>query len=583
MPPQTRHADDLHAAKYRAPGEDFREAMNRTAGALKDSDEHWEALREICLDQRFLFGGRIQASVGSARVTTAYNCFVAGTIPDSMDGIMASLRDAALTMRLGGGIGYDFSTLRPKGALIHTLGSPSSGPLGFMPMFDAMCRAISSAGERRGAQMGVLRVDHPDVEAFVHCKQDETSLTGFNISLGITDEFMRAVAKGGGFDLRWGGQVVRTIDAAALWEAVMRSAWDWGEPGVIFLDTVNRLNNLAHIETICATNPCAEQPLPPHGACLLGSFNLVKYLKEVPAVLAKYEVSTGHNIPVCVSSAEGHLWSFDYEQFERDIPVVMRAMDNVIDGATYPLPEQEAEAKSKRRMGLGVTGLANAGEAVAGPYGSSDFIDFEVKVLDILRYATYRASIDLAREKGPFPAWDGPEWDKRYGSYGFVSEMGDSILKAIQNHGIRNSHLLSIAPAGTISLCADNVSSGIEPVFSYRFERSDVPGGAVEDYGAKFLGVRGKRITECTLDDHLDVLIAAQERVDSGVSKTVSVSPSTPWDEFKGLYARAWERGAKGLATFNPGGLRAGVLSEAPSEEGDACAVDLMTGVKSCE
>lgn len=337
--PQSAYSSQIHQEKYRLPNETFRDAMGRVASALKDSDAHYHAFREALLDMRFMPAGRVQAAMGSPKAVTPYNCYVSGSIPDSFvdrendqqSSIMHRAEQAASTMRMGGGIGYDFSTLRPAGALINKLQSRSSGPLGFMPIFNEVCKATSSAGNRRGAQMGVLRVDHPDVHAFIAAKHNSDALTGFNISVAVTDEFMEALAAKRPFDLRFGGSVYSTVDPVELWETLMRSTWDWAEPGVLFIDTINRMNNLWYCETIAATNPCGEQPLPPFGACLLGSFNLVRYLTK---------------------QNDGS-YSFDWDQLRADIPAVVRAMDNVVDRAIYPLPEQRQEALNKRRMGLG--------------------------------------------------------------------------------------------------------------------------------------------------------------------------------------------------------------------------------------
>jgi ribonucleoside-diphosphate reductase alpha chain len=364
-------SEEIHASKYRGTGESFREAMNRVASALGDGPEHFHEFRDILLDMRFMPAGRVQTAMGSLKSVTPYNCFVSGTIEDSFveghGSIMQRALEAAKTMRMGGGIGYDFSTLRPKGALIKKLQSRSSGPISFMDIFDAVCRCVASSGHRRGAQMGVMRVDHPDIEDFIHAKQNATRLTGFNVSIAITDEFMEAVQAGGSFDLRYGREVYKTVDAKALWEMIMRSTWDWAEPGVLFIDRINSQNNLYYCETIAATNPCGEQPLPPYGACLLGSFNLVKYVR------------TGRD-------ADGaDVRYIDLVQLRHDIPAVVRAMDNVVDRAVYPMYEQEKEAKSKRRMGLGVTGLANAIEACGYAYGTSEFCAMEGDVLAAIR------------------------------------------------------------------------------------------------------------------------------------------------------------------------------------------------------
>lgn len=557
--PFTQAADELHAMKYRGHGENFREYANRCAFALADNGAHYQELRPILMQQRFLPGGRIQGAAGATRCTTMYNCFVSGPIEDTyvegvgtqaffdQGGIMARASEAAATMRMGGGIGYDFSTLRPRGRPVLKLESEATGPVSFMQIFNAVGLATASSGHRRGAQMGVMRVDHPDVEEFIRVKQNATELKGFNISVGITDEFMEAVLNHKSFALRWGNNESKEIDAAELWEKIMRSTWDWADPGVFFLDTVNRMNNLWYCETISSSNPCGEQPLPPYGACLLGSFNLVRYLKQ---------------------DAEGK-WYFDYRQFEYDVPLVVRAMDNVVDRSLYPLPQQETEAKNKRRMGLGVTGLANAGEACVGPYGSAAFLEFESKVLETLLHASYRASVQLAKEKGPFPLFDAD----KYLQGQFILGMPDDIRGGISVHGIRNSHLTSIAPTGTISMCADNVSSAVEPTFARSTQRpvNTVEGIVmrnVDDFGAGFLGVDPKVTADVTAAEHVAVLCAAQRHVDSAVSKTCNVTGKMPWADFKGIYRTVWENGGKGCTTFNQDGQRDALLTD-----GSACEI----------
>lgn len=573
--PQTPFAQYLHAEKYRAPGESFHEAMNRIAGALTEQRPNFLALRSILEDMRFMPGGRIQAAVGAPKRVTPYNCFVSGTIQDSFiegnGSIMARATEAASTMRMGGGIGYDFSELRPRGAAIKKLGSVSSGPIEFMGIYDAICKCIASSGHRRGAQMGVLRVDHPDIEEFIHCKQNSDQLTGFNISIGITDDFMTAVRDDKDFDLRWGGEVYSTVSARALWDKIMRSTWDWAEPGVLFIDRINDNNNLYYCERIAATNPCGEQPLPPYGACLLGSFNLVKYLRWVG--------DNDHD-----PSEAG--WQFNWAQFREDIPTVVRAMDKVIDIAVYPMYEQEQEAHNKRRMGLGVTALANAGETLGLAYGSQEFLTFEERVLRLLRDECYRASARLAQERGPFPLFD----RDLYLAGEFVRGLPDDIRTLIMAGGIRNSHLTSIAPTGTISLAADNVSSGVEPVFSKSVRRTvqtfDGPTEQlVEDYAYARHQVEPVEANDVTADEHLMVLATAQKYMDSAVSKTCNVPSDMPWADFKDLYMRAWELGCKGITTFNAGGKRMGILkAEKPEEEtGLSCEMDPVTGRSSCE
>jgi len=552
---------ELDEMKYRQPGESFKDKCSRIADSLKDNDEHYHSFRDALLGMRFLPAGRVQAAMGAARQVTPYNCFVSPTIPDSMSGIMATATAAAETMRLGGGIGYDFSTIRPSGDLIVKTGSPASGPVSFMQIFDAVCRTVASAGHRRGAQMGVLRVDHPDIEEFIRAKQNTNNLTNFNVSIAVTDAFMEAVRNNTGFDLVWGGKRYRTVNALNLWNQIMRSTWDWAEPGVLFIDRINELNNLWYCETIAATNPCAEQPLPPNGACLLGSFNLVKYVHQ---------------------QMDGTY--FDWEQLLEDIPVVVRAMDNIVDRALYPLKEQYEEAVSKRRMGLGVTGVANALEALGHVYGSPGFLEFLDEILRRFTNEIYRASALLSAEKGPFPLYA-----TEYLEGEFVQQLDQDVFQLITNNGIRNSHLTSIAPTGTISLVADNISSGIEPVFSYGFDRTiqTYEGPRVErvdDYGVRVLGVRGRTADQCSVGDHLGVLLVAAKWMDSAVSKTCNVGEGVSFDEFKDIYWKAWEGGAKGCTTFRAAGKRAGILVAAPEEgEGAACFFDPETGKKTCD
>ena len=568
-------SEEIHAQKYRSKGETFREAMTRVAEALKDNESHFDNFRTILYNQRFLPAGRVQSAMGAPRRVTPYNCFVSMTIEDSMKGIMKAADNAARTMQLGGGIGYDFSTLRPRGALIRSLDSRSSGPLSFMGIFDAICKTISSAGHRRGAQMAVLRVDHPDIEEFIRAKNNSDNLTQFNMSVGVTDSFMEAVKADGDFDLVFDGRVYKTVSARALWDDIMRSTWDWAEPGILFIDRINRKNNLHYIETIAATNPCGEQPLPPNGACLLGSFNLTKYIVEHDG---KYV--------------------FNMNMLKHDIPHVVRAMDNVVDRAVYPLPEQEQEAKNKRRMGLGVTGVANAIEALGFEYGSDGFIRVLEDIMSTIRDEAYRTSVELAKEKGPFPLFHTQFLDSE-----FAITLPAEIREEIREHGIRNSHLLSVAPTGTISLSADNVSSGIEPVFSLEYERTiqqfDGPTQQiVQDYGYRVFGVKGKTANELSVFDHVRVLNAASRFVDSACSKTCNVGNDISWEDFKKVYMDAYEGGSSGCTTFRAAGKRYGILNasasedvaeEAPKEEdnfieeGGACYFDPATGLRKCE
>lgn len=533
------------------------------------------------------------------------NCFVGGIMEDTfVDGegsIMHRAMQAAVTMRSGGGLGTNYGTLRPRGARVKKIMGVSSGPVTFMHIQDAVGHATSSYGNRRGAQMGVLPVDHPDIEEFIDSKKPPAAaapimemvdywkeaaklgdpvavqkfwswmnalqatlrLTGFNISVGIYDAFMESLERGESYKLRFGNKVYREISSSELWEKIMRSTWDWAEPGTLFLDTINRENNLWYGEKITACNPCAEQSLPPHGACLLGSFNLVKYL--------------------CARTDGSRYFSFD--RLVEDIPTVVRAMDNVIDQAIYPLPEQEREAQNKRRMGLGVTGLANTLEALGLPYGDPGFLEMQGDILKTIAHECYSASIKLAEEKGAFPFLDAEKYlQSGHNKRVLTDEHRDGIRK----HGIRNSHLTSIAPTGTISLTADNVSSGIEPVFAYHQKRQiNFLDGKKQvdlvDYGVDNFKVRGRKADQVTAQQHLDVLLTAQKWVDSAVSKTCNVSGDMPWADFKDIYRKAWAGGAKGITTFNKDGKRSGILTDNDAAEvGLSCSVD-SSGRKSCE
>ena len=560
--PRNLHCDAIGAEKYRGKNEDHREATNRVAGFLQDNHEHYINFRNITLHQRFMPPGRVQAGAGSLKNVTLYNCFVMPTIHDSfVDGptdaermmvpngyfasesIMEVAKLAATTMRQGGGVGYDFSTLRPSGDIIKGVDSTTDGPLAFAGILDMVCRATASAGNRRGAQMMVMRCDHPDIEDFIRAKQvsDENipwemrPLRGFNMSVGVTDELMECVRDDKPFMLRFGGKDYREVDARSLWDMIMRGTYDWAEPGVIFIDRVNEMNNLYYCETIAATNPCGEQPLPPYGACLLGSFNAVKYLKFD---------DEGYRI-------------FDWDLLRSDIPHVVRAMDNVIDRSRYPLPEQQLEAQRKRRMGLGITGLANALESMGMPYGTPDFIDFQDQLLEFITNHCYQASALLAAEKGPFPLYD----KQRYMNSQFVAGLWDDTKKLMNKHGMRNSHLTSIAPTGTISLYADNVSSGIEPVIAYKQKRNVIMKSGMQtveipDYGAEYLETKGRTVVDggITAAEHVAVLCTAQRWSDSAVSKTCNVPADTSYDDFKDIYFMAWESGAKGLTTYRPAG-----------------------------
>ena len=515
-------------------------------------------------NHKFLPAGRILAGAGTGRAVTLFNCFVMGTIEDSMDGIFGALREAALTLQQGGGIGYDFSTLRPKGALVKGVGADASGPVSFMDVWDAMCRTIMSAGSRRGAMMATLRVDHPDIEEFIAAKRTPGRLSNFNLSVLVSDAFMEAVKTDADWNLTFGGRIYRTLKAKALWDRIMRSTFDYAEPGVIFIDRINNANNLGYCETIAATNPCGEQPLPPYGACLLGSINLARLVRN------PFEEDA----------------ALDMAELERLTATAVRMMDNAIDVSRFPLPAQQIEAKAKRRIGLGVTGLADALIFCRVRYGSPESIALIKTWLAAISHAAYRASVDLAREKGAFPLFDTGEYLARP----HIAALPGDIRDGIARHGIRNALLTSIAPTGTISLFADNVSSGIEPVFAYSYSRKVLqPDGSkreetVSDYAVRAFKARfgddaalpAYFVNAQTLSpsDHLAVQAAAQPYIDSAISKTINVPAAISFEDFAHVYLEAYESGCKGCTTYRPNDVTGSVLSvEEPKHTAPAGAV----------
>ncbi|MFO1247072.1 MAG: adenosylcobalamin-dependent ribonucleoside-diphosphate reductase [Alphaproteobacteria bacterium] len=500
---------------------------------------------------KFLPAGRILAGAGTGRSVTLFNCFVMGTITDSMDGIFSALREAALTLQQGGGIGYDFSSLRPKGAPVAGVGADASGPVSFMDVWDAMCRTIMSAGSRRGAMMATLRVDHPDIEDFITAKRTAGRLSNFNLSVLVSDAFMAAVRNGEDWNLQFDGRVYRTVKARALWDTIMRSTYEHAEPGVIFIDRINQQNNLGYCETIAATNPCGEQPLPPYGACLLGSINLAKLVRN----------------PFTDDA------TLDMAELERLVGSAVRMMDNAIDVSRFPLEAQAQEARAKRRIGLGVTGLADALLQCKTRYGSPQSLELTRFWLAAVSHAAYRASVELAKEKGPFPLYD----MNPYLSRPHIQALPPDIYNAIAAHGIRNALLTSIAPTGTISLFADNVSSGIEPVFAFNYTRKVLqPDGSkheeqVSDYAFRLFqklfgadtALPDYFVTAQTLapSDHLAVQAAAQPFIDSAISKTINVPASISFEDFAHVYLEAYELGCKGCTTYRPNDVTGSVLS----------------------
>jgi ribonucleoside-diphosphate reductase alpha chain len=481
---------------------------------------------------------------------TLFNCFVMGTVPDSMGGIFDGLKEAALTMQQGGGIGYDFSTIRPRGAEVKGVAADASGPLSFMDVWDAMCRTIMSAGSRRGAMMATMRCDHPDVEAFIEAKKDPARLRMFNLSVLVTDPFMDAVKADGPWELVFDGRVYRTVQARDLWNKIMRNTYDFAEPGVIFIDRINKANNLGYVETIAATNPCGEQPLPPYGACLLGSINLATLVTSP-------------------FSAKAEL---DPKALDDLVRMAVRMMDNVVDASRFPLPQQEAEARAKRRIGLGVTGLADALLMLGLRYGSPEAAAQTEKWMHAIARASYLASVDLAKEKGAFPLFDA----KGYLASGNMMQMDADVRDAIATHGIRNALLTSIAPTGTISLYAGNVSSGIEPVFAYAYTRKVLQkdGSRTEeevvDYAVRlWRELKGDTplpdyfVNAQTLPplEHVRMQAAAQKWVDSSISKTINCPEDISFDAFKEVYMAAWDQGCKGCTTYRPNDVTGSVLT----------------------
>ncbi|WP_421884164.1 adenosylcobalamin-dependent ribonucleoside-diphosphate reductase [Pacificispira sp.] len=527
------------------------------------SDRFYRAMEDF----KFLPAGRILAGAGTDRDVTLFNCFVMGTIPDDMPGIFTALKEAAVTLQQGGGIGYDFSTLRPRGALVRGVGSDASGPVSFMEVWDAMCRTIMSAGYRRGAMMGTIRCDHPDVEAFVAAKGSAGMLTNFNMSVLVTDPFMEAVDADADWDLVFDGQTYRTLRARDLWDKIMRSTYDHAEPGVIFIDRINARNNLHYCETIQATNPCGEQPLPPYGACLLGSINLARLIRDPFTDAAQ----------------------LDLEALTDLTATAVRMMDNVVDLSRFPLDQQRDEAQAKRRIGLGVTGLADAFLMCRVRYGSAESVRLTEAWLTELRDAAYRASVMLAAEKGAFPKFD----PAPYLEADMIRRLPEDIRQDIGRYGIRNALLTSIAPTGTISLVAENVSSGIEPVFSFRAHRKVLgPDGTREshdvvDYAYRLFREKFGEESEVPAyfvdaqalepEDHLAIQAAAQRCVDSSISKTINLPEDTGFQAFKDVYARAYAMDCKGCTTYRPNPVTGSVLSvsEPPSAEAAASAPDL--------
>ncbi len=556
----------------------WRRVADAVAGAENSDCEGWSRrFREALNGFRFLPGGRILAGAGTPHRVTLFNCFVMGVLEDSLDGIFGALHEGALTMQQGGGIGYDFSTLRPAGSHAHTTGTIASGPVSFMQVWDAMCATLLSTGSRRGAMMATLRCDHPDIETFVDAKREAGVLRNFNISVQVTDAFMRAVGQDDDWplvfpasqlddstladaprvDRRWTGQegpvpcaVFRTLPARMLWEKIIRGAYEYAEPGVLFVDTINRQNNLAYREQLTATNPCGEIPLPPYGACNLGSINLTAFVER----------------PYSKSAA------LDFDAIAAHAATATRFLDNVIDVSAFPLKAQEDQARGTRRIGLGVTGLGDALIMLGQDYDSEDGRETAAQSMRVICHSAYRTSVELAKEKGVFPYFE----RDAYLAGEFISSLPDDIRDGISRQGIRNSHLTAIAPAGTISLLANNVSSGIEPVFAPEFDRRVLNADGsyssyrVEDYAMRqWRRQHGRGMPpsyacahELPPRAHLDMLTALQSFVDNAISKTVNVSRDFPFERFASLYDSAWRAGLKGCTAFRLNPVTGAILEE---------------------
>ena len=563
----------------------WRRIARTLAGVEKRDRNEWERrFHEALRNFKFLPGGRIQAGAGTGRRVTLFNCFVMGTIEDSMNGIFDGLKEGALTMQQGGGVGYDFSTLRPQGTEAKSVGAVASGPVSFMQIWDAMCATLLSTGARRGAMMATLRCDHPDVEAFIDAKHDSRVLRHFNLSVLVTDAFMEAVlrdqdwalvfpADDGGAEAdiltrQWSGglepvrcRVYRRVRARALWDKLMRATYEYAEPGVLFIDRINEFNNLRYRELISATNPCGEIPLPPYGACDLGSINLTPFVRDPFSLEARLDLDGIHETAA----------------------IATRMMDNVIDASQFPLDRQATQARGSRRIGLGLTGLADTLAMLGLHYAEEPARKLAARIMELICHTAYRSSVELAREKGSFPFLD----REKYLQGKFVVGLPRDIQDDIARHGLRNSHLTAIAPTGTISLLANNISSGLEPMYEYSYSRRvlEIDGTYTEheltDYAVRLWRERhgNEKLPAAFVDTrslapaaHLGMQAALQPFVDNSISKTINVPREYGFVDFKEIYERAYHLGLKGCTTFRPNPVTGEVLrGESEGETAPHC------------
>jgi ribonucleoside-diphosphate reductase alpha chain len=593
---------DVLNEKYLKPGEtDIEDLFTRVAAALASVEAEgerarWQERFHANLRAGAIGAGRIMSAAGTSLQATLINCFVQpvgdsiqGVDDNGYPGIYEALREAAETMRRGGGVGYDFSRIRPRGAEVRATASIASGPCSYIDVFDHSCATVESAGARRGAQMGVLRIDHPDVQEFITAKRKPGRWSNFNVSVAVPNEFMRALEAGADWELvhraRPGAALIaagahlrddglwvyRSLPAAQLWDTVMRSAYDFAEPGILFPDTINRDNNLRYCEDIAATNPCGEQPLPPYGCCDLGPVILTRFVQH--------------------PFGFGGVPQFDFDAFAACVAVQVRALDNVLDLTFWPLRQQQAEAMAKRRIGVGFTGMGDTLAMLCLRYDEAAGRDMAVAIASRMRDAAYEASVALAREKGVFPAFDA---DKYLADGTFASRLDEPLKQSIREHGIRNSHLLSIAPTGTVSLAfADNASNGIEPAFSWTYTRRKREGdGSTSEYAVEDHAWRLYRALGGDMDDlppyfvsamqmdapsHIAMMEAVQPFVDTAISKTVNVPADYAYEDFKHLYRQGWRAGLKGLATYRPNTIVGAVLQvDAPAAPATAAAAPVI-------